>query len=149
MSFIGALTFYTKFIEKLHINLKPFYDLLHENTFISIEKPKYYQVHDINTLLHNVTHAYHPEITEIFPQTNYSSQYKYVTTSLHQFSLHQVYMTNQDITTTNSLYNVQPTAHTSKNRVFPSLPYTKENLKFINKFNFQFSDLTDTDFNTL
>ena len=32
MSFIGALNFYTKFIEKLHINLKPFYNLLHENT---------------------------------------------------------------------------------------------------------------------
>ena len=32
MSFIGALNFYTYFIEKLHINLKPFYDLLHENT---------------------------------------------------------------------------------------------------------------------
>ena len=32
MSFIGALNFYTKLIEKLHINLKPFYDLLHENT---------------------------------------------------------------------------------------------------------------------
>ena len=32
MSFIGALNFYTKFIEKLHINLKPFCDLLHENT---------------------------------------------------------------------------------------------------------------------
>ena len=32
MSFIGALNFYTKFIEKLHITLKPFYDLLHENT---------------------------------------------------------------------------------------------------------------------
>ena len=32
MSFIGALSFYTKFIKKLHINLKPFYDLLHENT---------------------------------------------------------------------------------------------------------------------
>ena len=31
-SFIGALNFYTKFIEKLHINLKPFYDLLHDNT---------------------------------------------------------------------------------------------------------------------
>ena len=30
MSFTGALNFYTKFIEKLHINLKPFYDLLHE-----------------------------------------------------------------------------------------------------------------------
>ena len=32
MSFIGAFNFYTKFIEKLHINLKPFRDLLHENT---------------------------------------------------------------------------------------------------------------------
>ena len=32
MSFIGALNFYTNFIEKLHIDLKPFYDLLHENT---------------------------------------------------------------------------------------------------------------------
>ena len=32
MSFSGALNFYTNFIEKLHINLKPFYDLLHENT---------------------------------------------------------------------------------------------------------------------
>ena len=32
LSFIGALNFYTKVIEKIHINLKPFYDLLHENT---------------------------------------------------------------------------------------------------------------------
>ena len=32
MSFIGALNIYAKFIDKLHINLKPFYDLLHENT---------------------------------------------------------------------------------------------------------------------
>ena len=32
MSFIGALNFYTKFIQNLHINLKPFYDLLHEST---------------------------------------------------------------------------------------------------------------------
>ena len=32
MSFIGALNFYTGFIEKLHVNLKTFYDLLHENT---------------------------------------------------------------------------------------------------------------------
>ena len=32
MSFISALNFYPKFIEKLHINLKSFYNLLHENT---------------------------------------------------------------------------------------------------------------------
>ena len=29
------------------------------------------------------------------------------------------------------------------------IPYTTENLKFINKFNFQFSDLTDTEYITL
>ena len=32
MSFIGALNFYTKFIEKLHFNLNLFYTLLHEKT---------------------------------------------------------------------------------------------------------------------
>ena len=32
LSFIGALNFYTKIIEELHIILKPFYDLLHENS---------------------------------------------------------------------------------------------------------------------
>ena len=59
-------------------------------------------------------------------------------------------MTNYDIPQkTSSLYNVQPTSHTSQTRFFPSLPYTPENLKFINKFNFQFSDLTDTEYNTL
>ena len=50
---------------------------------------------------------------------------------------------------TPSLYNVQPTYHSSQPRVFPSLPYSHENLKFINKFNFQFSDLTDTEYTTL
>ena len=59
-------------------------------------------------------------------------------------------MTNDDIPNQISpLYNVQPTSHTSEKRIFPSLPYTSENLKFINKFNFQFSDLTDTEYITL
>ena len=44
------------------------------------------------------------------------------------------------------LYNVQPTSHTSKPRVFPSLPYTTKNLKFIKKCNFEFSDLTNTEY---
>ena len=57
-------------------------------------------------------------------------------------------MTNSDIPNhTSPLYNVQPTSHTSEKRIFPSLPYTSENLKFINKFNFQF--LTLQTLNTL
>ena len=59
-------------------------------------------------------------------------------------------MTNDNIPhQTSSLYNVKPTSHTSEKRIFPSLPYTSENLKFINKFNFQFSDLTDSEYITL
>ena len=59
-------------------------------------------------------------------------------------------MTNDDIPIqTSPLYNVQPTSHTSGKRIFPSLPYTSENLKFINEFTFQFSDHTDTEFITL
>ena len=59
-------------------------------------------------------------------------------------------MTNDDSPNqTSPLYNVQPTSHSSEKRIFPSLPYASENLKFIKKFNFQFSDLTDTEYNTL
>ena len=32
MSFVGPLNFYTTLIGKLHINLKPYHDLLHETT---------------------------------------------------------------------------------------------------------------------
>ena len=59
-------------------------------------------------------------------------------------------MTHDDIPNqTSPLYNVQPTSPFSEKRIFPSLPYTSENLNFINKFNFQFSDLTDTEYITL
>ena len=111
---------------------------------ITNEKPKFFQVNDITPLIHNVTYTYYPEITEPLPQTNYIVQYDDPTTPPPQFSLHQIYMTNDDIPNqTSPLYNVQPTSHTSEKRMFPSLPYTSENLKFNNKFNFQFSDLTE------
>ena len=59
-------------------------------------------------------------------------------------------MTNSDIPNqTSSLYNLQPTSHTSEKRIFHSLPYTSENLKFNNKVNFQFSNLTDTEYITI
>ena len=96
--------------------------------------------------MYNVRYTYHPEITEPIRQTNYSVSPNHDTFSTTQCSLHQVYMTNSDpLQRTSSLYNVQPTSHTSKRRVFPSLPYSPENLKFIIKLNFQFSDLTNTE----
>ena len=117
---------------------------------ITNEKPKYYQVNVINILVYSVAHTYHPDIIEIIPQTNYNTQNDTETVSSPQFSLHQIYMTNSDNpSTTSPIYNVQPTSHTSKPRVFPSLQYTTENIKSINKFHFQFSDLTDTEYITL
>ena len=70
---------------------------------ITNEKPKYYQVNDINTLIHNVAYTYHPEITEQIPQTNYPVTANLDTFSNTQFSLHQIYMTNFD-----SLPNLHP-----------------------------------------
>ena len=47
------------------------------------------------------------------------SQYKDDTVPFHQFSLHQVYMTNSDKPPkTSSLYNVLPTSHTSNIEFF-------------------------------
>ena len=56
---------------------------------ITNEKPKFYQVNDINTLIHNVTHTYHPDITEPVPSTIYVVHYDDSTTPPPQFSLHQ------------------------------------------------------------
>ena len=100
--------------------------------------------------MHNVTHTYHPEITELIPPTNYSTTTPQQTIFPTQFSLNQVYMTGTNsFPHSPSIYNVQPTSHSSQQRVFPSLRYSPENLKFIHKFNFQFSDLTDTEYITL
>ena len=64
MSFIGALNFYTKFIEKLHINLKPFYNLLHENT-----PWKWTDEHE--TLFHNLKMSLSAETVLTIPNTKH------------------------------------------------------------------------------
>ena len=87
---------------------------------ITNEKPKYYHVNDIKTLIHYVTHTYRPEITKIVPQTNYCLHCKDDTAPFHQFSLHQVYLTKSEKPHgTSSLCNVQLTSRTSKPRIFP------------------------------
>ena len=89
-------------------------------------KTRYYKVNDTNTLIHIFAHSYHPDIAELIPQTNYAWKYNTESVTTHQFLQHQVYVT-ESITKpiTSSLYNVQPTSHTSKPRIFPSLPKTQ------------------------
>ena len=89
---------------------------------ITNEKPKFYQVNDINTLIHNVSHTYHPDITEPVSPTNYVVHYDDSTTPPPQFSLHQISMTQPDILhQTSSLFNVQPTSNTSEKTNFSFL----------------------------
>ena len=84
---------------------------------ITNEEHKNYEGIDITTLIHNVT--YQSEITELVPQSNYSLQYNDDTVPSHQFSLHQVNMTNSDTPPiTSPIYYVQHTSHTSKPRIF-------------------------------
>ena len=64
MSFIGALHFHTNFIEKLHINLKPFYDLLHENTPWSWNT-------EHETLFHKLKNALTFDIELTIPKTKH------------------------------------------------------------------------------
>ena len=118
---------------------------------ITNEQPKYYQVNDLNTLVHKVAHTYHPYIAEPIPLSNYNTPTQEIPSSSNHFSLHQFYVTSPTLHETlhSNIYIVQPTSDTPKSRNFPTLPYSKDNLKFINKFKFHFSDLTDTENVTL
>ena len=92
-----------------HIATLPTGHIGYNEVPITYEKPKYYQVNDINSLIHNVTHKYHPNTTEIIPQTNSSLQDNNDSISPPQISLHQIYMTNSDtppITSPILMYNL-------------------------------------------
>ena len=118
---------------------------------ITTEQPEYYHVNDLNTLVHNLPHTYPPYITETIPISNYNTPIQDISSSSNHFSPHHIHMTSLTLNDTphSDIYNVQPTSDTPKSRTFPTLPYSKDNLKFITKFNFQFSDLTDTEYVTL
>ena len=90
-------------------------------------------------------------MTESVLPTNYALQYTKDTLYSPRVSLRWIHMRDSSTTSTipNSLYNVQPSSHKTESRIFLSLPYTKKNLKLTNKFNFQFSDSTDTEYVTL
>ena len=111
------------------------------------EQPKYYQVKGVNTLVLNLAHTYHPDITEPIPLSNYNKPTQDIPCLSNPFSLHQIYMTSPTLHDKphSNIYNVKPTCDTPKSRTFPTLPYSIDSLKFINKFHFQFSDLTDTE----
>ena len=64
MRFIGSMNFYSKFIEKLHVNLKPFYDILHDDT-------KFHWNDELETLFRKIKHSITKDVTLTLPNTKY------------------------------------------------------------------------------
>ena len=94
-------------------------------------KPSYYRVYDVNTLVHSLVHSYCPDITEPVPPPRNQS-------------LPSSIKVTPDTFTVNTL---QPS--TPVNNKFTPPPYSPETLKFINKFNFKFSDITQEEYLTI
>ena len=126
------------FNTKFHFSKLPKGNIGYIEIPVTIEKPSYYQVNDVNTLIHSIIHTYHPDITE--PQ----KPSEYVCMDIQQQNFEQkiqphinriqINEKSFDIPTTPVIQNVQPSSLIKK--TFPPLPFTEENQKFIKKFNF-------------
>ena len=90
---------------------------------ITNEQPKYYHVNDLNTLVHNVAHTYHTDISEPIPFANYNTPTQDIPSSSNHFSFHQIYRTSPTLHNSPlfNVYNVQPISDTPKSRTFPTL----------------------------
>ena len=93
--------------------------------------PPHYRVNDVNSLIHSVIHAYHPDTTTPIKQNPYAD------------------MNFCTRVTPQSLLEINKTEINDKTLQLPILsviPYSTENQQFIKKFNFEYSDLTDTEY---
>ena len=64
MRFIGSINFYSKFNEKLHVDLKPFYNILHDDT-------KFHRNIELETLLRKIKLSITKDVTLPLPNTKY------------------------------------------------------------------------------
>ena len=114
---------------------------------VPIEKPPFYQVNDINTLFHSIIHTYHSDITEPQNPSEYVCMDIQQQNSKQKVQPHKNRIPTKDnpfiIPETPIVQNEHPSS--PKKETFPSLPFTEENQKIIKKFNFQYSDLSDTE----
>ena len=109
--------------------------------------PPYYRVHDVNSLIHSVIHAYHPDTTIPIKQNYYTDMKlctRVIPQSLLEINKIEINDKTLQLPIPSVTINLRPSDEIRKD--FPSLPYTAENQQFIKKFNFEYSDLTDTEY---
>ena len=109
--------------------------------------PPHYRVNDVNSLIHSVIHAYHPDITTPIKQNPYVDM-NLCTRVTPQSLLEINKIEINDKTLQFPIPSVTGNLRSSDKirKDFPPLPYSTENQQFIKKFNFEYSNLTDTEY---
>ena len=109
--------------------------------------PPHYRVNDVNSLIHSVIHAYHPDTTTPIKQTPYADMNlctRVTPQSLLEINKIEINDKTLQLPIPSVTRNLRPSDKNRKD--FPPLPYSTENQQFIKKFNFEYSDLTDTEY---
>ena len=109
--------------------------------------PPYYIVQDVNSLIHSVIHTYHPNTTIPIKQHDYTDMKlctRVIPQSLLEINKIEINDKTLQIPIHSVTGNLRPSDKIRKD--FPPFPYTAENQQFIKKFNFEYSDLTDTEY---
>ena len=114
---------------------------------ITQKTPPHYRVHDVNSLIHSVIHTYHPDTTIPISNNDYTDMNlctRVIPQSLLEINKSKLNDKTLQLPIPSITGNLRPSDKIRKN--FLSLPYTAENQQFIKKFNFEYSDLTDTEY---
>ena len=109
--------------------------------------PPYYRIHDVNSLIHSVIHAYHPDTTIPIKQNEYTDMNlctRIFPTSVLEINKVEINDKTLQLPIPSVTGNLRPSDKIGKD--FPPLPFSTENQQFIKKFNFEYSDLTDTEY---
>ena len=109
--------------------------------------PPHYRFNDVNSLIHSVIHAYHPDTTTPIKQIPYSDMNlctRVIPQSLLEINKIEINDKTLQLPIPSVTGNLRPSDKIRKD--FPPLPYSTENQQFIKKFNFKYSDLTDTEY---
>ena len=105
--------------------------------------PPHYRVHDVNSLIHSVIHAYHPDTTIPIKQNEYTDMNlctRVIPKSIIEINRIKINDKTLQLPTPSVTGNLRP----SDKIRFSSFTISSENQQFIKKFNFEYSDLTDT-----
>ena len=109
--------------------------------------PPHYRVHDVNSFIHSVIHAYHPDTTIPNRQNDYTDMdlcTRVIPQSFKEINKIEINDKpfNYPCLLSKEIFDLQ----IKSVKDFPSLPYTAEIQQFIKKFNFEYSDSTDTEY---